>query len=104
MYSVFVEKNGLVVSISGNVPVSRLLKGMQKEFSDHMVTPWAGGCGSLVMPPQVPKDSASGLESGQMLQVPMKQGATVLLPSVQCLRNGEEWEAGWCLQEGDDVC
>lgn len=50
-----------------------------------------------MMCPQVPKDSAGGLENGQMLQVPMEQGATALQPSVQCLRDGKEWrEDGVC--------
>lgn len=47
-YSVFGEKKGLVVNISVNVPVSRLLRGRQKESSDHMVTPRLVAVASLL--------------------------------------------------------
>lgn len=39
VYSVFVQKNELVISISVNVPVSRLLRGRQNESSGPMATP-----------------------------------------------------------------
>lgn len=56
-----------------------------------------------MIPPQVPKDSARGLGKGQMLQVPMKQGATA--PALCAVFEGWEGvERGWCLLEEDDVC
>lgn len=105
VYSVFGEKKGLVVNISVNVPVSRLLRGRQKESSGHMVTPRLVAVASLLCFLRSPRTVQVAQKAAKCSKSLCKQGSTVLFfPSLQCLRDGKEWERGWCLSAGRGRC
>lgn len=106
VYSVFGEKKGLVVNISVNVPVSRLLRGRQKESSGHMVTlGWwlwllccasSGPQGQCRWPGKRPNALSPCASRDQ-------QCSSFPLCSFWGMgRSGRE--DGVCLLEGDDVC